>query len=403
MKITINIPLAGWHASEVKDSSLGYIVNCKPNKGREYLCPICGKRMRRRSTRQVAVRDLPIQRAACTLNIDVPVCKCDECGKFYTVRPAEVHPTIGVTWRLMTLLSLLYQDCPISKLVGIFRLAPTTIRRMVHGMLTQCHEVMPVDLDNRSKLIIDEKYLGPSINFITSIIDGDTGEVLYLARGKGVEDIAPFFESMSEEQRNQIEVVSIDRSNAYKSAVERYLPHAAISYDPFHLICNVNDALDKVRREQWRKADAENKKFIKGTRYVLLRGGETLKESAQKTLEELKAVNEPISTAHLLKEQFRDIFKQEPDATQAHGMLVDWVRVCMASNIVPFQKIAKSISKSMNTILNFFRYRLASGRIEGLNSKIARLSHKMRGIINTDFLFLLLRQQTCPLFARLIS
>ena len=358
--------------------------------------------MHKHSEHAISVRDIPIMRTPLTLEIEVPVFKCSECRKSRTIRPAEVHPKAGATWRLMTLLSLLYLDCPIKKLSQVFRLAQSTIRNLVHYMLDSCHKSMPVDLNNRRKLIIDEKYLGPAINFITTIIDGDTGEVLHLARGKKAEDIAPFFESMSPQQRQQVEVVSIDRSNAYRCAVEQYLPHAAISYDPYHLVNTVNEATDKVRREQWRLADERNKKFIKGSRYVLLRAGETLSDSAQGVLNTLKAANEPISTAYLLKEQFRDIFKLGENVNHARSLLNDWVNVCLASALAPFRKAAKSIARHMDGILNFFRYRLTSGRIEGLNAKIARLSHKMRGIVNTDFLFLLLRQLTCPDFARMI-
>ncbi len=353
--------------------------------------------------RSLSILDLPIQETPCRLEISVAVCYCPECDKYRTMRPPEVHPTAGATWRLMLLLTRLYQDCPVERLAKLFHIAPTTIRRLVHSLLTKCHELMPVNLNNRRKLIIDEKFLGSSTHFVTVVIDGETGEVLYLHPGRSMEAIAPFFEAMTDEQRSQVEIVSIDRSSAYKHAVEQYLPDADISFDLFHLICNINEAVDKVRRAQWHQADKQEKKFIKGSRYVLLRGEENLSDTARQTLDSLKAVNEPISTAYLLKEQFRDIFKQEQEVNSAQWRLINWVQMCAASHLVPFQKLAKSIAKSMNNILNFFRYRLTSGRIEGLNAKISRLSHKMRGIVNPHFLFLLLRQQTCPAFARCIG
>jgi len=35
-------------------------------------------------------------------------------------------------------------------------------------------------------------------------------------------------------------------------------------YDKFHLIKNYNDLIDQVRRQEWRRANEEDKKVIKG-------------------------------------------------------------------------------------------------------------------------------------------
>ncbi|MBQ4636058.1 MAG: transposase [Akkermansia sp.] len=51
-------------------------------------------------------------------------------------------------------------------------------------------------------------------------------------------------------------------------------------------------------------------------------------------------------------------------------------------------------------MLNFFRYRLTSGRIEGMNSMIAHIQLKTRGLPSVDYLRLKLRQLTSPSFTR---
>ena len=84
------------------------------------------------------------------------------------------------------------------------------------------------------------------------------------------------FRSLMPEQKEDIEVVSIDRGNAYLKALREYLPHVSISFDPFHITKNVNDAVDEVRRDLCKSLEEEEKKLIKGKRYLFLCGEEDL-------------------------------------------------------------------------------------------------------------------------------
>ena len=59
----------------------------------------------------------------------------------------------------------------------------------------------------------------------------------------------------SDTQKSTIEAVGIDRAESYQAATEEYLPQTDIVYDRFHLMLNVNEAINKVRRGEWKKAD----------------------------------------------------------------------------------------------------------------------------------------------------
>ena len=173
-------------------------------------------------------------------------------------------------------------------------------------------------------------------------MNGINGEVLGVEAGKGLDGISNFSNRMSKEQREAVQVVSIDRGNAFQSAVFTYLPNAAITFDPFHIIKNINDALSKVRCEQWRLADKSEKKFIKNSRFLLLSSKEKLEDN---------------STGK---------------------------------------------KKLLGGILNFFKFGLTSAAIEGLNSRIAQISSKMRGVVNSNLLFYKLRELTSPEFLQMI-
>jgi transposase len=53
-------------------------------------------------------------------------------------------------------------------------------------------------------------------------------------------------------RRPPIQAVSIDMSAGYEKAIREAVPHAEICFDPFHIIKLAGEAVDKVRREEWR-------------------------------------------------------------------------------------------------------------------------------------------------------
>ena len=61
----------------------------------------------------------------------------------------------------------------------------------------------------------------------------------------------------------------------------------------------------------------------------------------------------------------------------------------------------QAYSRNAQQVLNFFRFRLTSGRIEGMNSMISRVQLKTRGLPSVDYLRLKLRQLTSPSFTLL--
>ena len=168
----------------------------------------------------------------------------------------------------------------------------------------------------------------------------------------------------------------------------------------FHIVKNVNDAIDEVRREVCKKLGKEEKKLIKGKRYLLLRGEENLREDKQEELEELLQINKPLQEAYLLKEEIRLVF-QFSSFERCSKAFEKWLTLASASSLKPFKRLAKTLSKHTEQVLNYFRFRLSSGRIEGVNSMISRIQLKTRALPSIEYLWLKLRQLTSPSLTRL--
>lgn len=403
MKISINIPMDGWRAYDHDLTTNGYEINCEM-KGRrkKLLCPHCKSLMKRHSTHKTWIRDLPVCNEPVHICLWCPVGWCHKCRKYITLRPAEVHPSARMTWRMMRFITWLSISCSESMIAAMMKISRSTVHRAIDFMLSYADKAYPIKLDNRRRLIIDEKSIGPHHHYITIVIDGDTGELLYMAKGRAEASLSPFFEKMNVHQRNSVEVVSIDRSNAYKKALEEHLPHAAITFDPFHIVKNAGDALSKVRTQQWHAVPKGEKRFIKSSRCILLKDPKKLNDNEQIRLEKLRELNAPINDAYILKEQLRSIYKTAKDEDEAQPLLELWLQMADESGLKPFVDLAKGMRDVLGHILNFFRYRLSSGKIESLNSRIATLLYKMKGVGNTMSLYLRLRFMTCSDFMTVI-
>ena len=70
-------------------------------------------------------------------------------------------------------------------------------------------------------------------------------------------------------QKRDLEV-AMDMSPAYRNAVSVNLPKAVIVFDPFHVIKLFNDRLSDLRRWLYHRAGDEQKKVLKGVRWLLL-------------------------------------------------------------------------------------------------------------------------------------
>ena len=90
------------------------------------------------------------------------------------------------------------------------------------------------------------------------------------------------------------------------------------------------------------------------------------------------------------------------DTQKCAAAFGEWIALAEASTLKPFKRLAKTLSRHAQQVLNFFRYRLTSGRIERMNSMIARIQLKTRGLPSVDYLRLKLRQLTSPSFTRLL-
>ena len=197
---------------------------------------------------------------------------CPSCSHYVTTCPAKVRPSGQATWRLMEMVNCWASVAPNNQVAAMFDISHSTIGKYDKEVLQR--DTPLLDLDNLRTLSVDEKPVGRGHNYLTIVLNGDTGELHSMKPGKKKEVLDGFLQQISESQRQSIEAVGIDRAGAYQTSIEEHMPDVEIVYNRFHLRLKVNKAVDEVRRVKWREAKGEEKNeegsVAAGTTHVML-------------------------------------------------------------------------------------------------------------------------------------
>ena len=236
------------------------------------------------------------------------------------------------------------------------------------------------------RLSIDEIYFGRHKKFYTLVINLDSGQIVWVAKGKGGEALSPFWRALRS-SRARIEAVAMDMSAAYWAAVMEHLPEAAIVFDRFHIIKLVNEKLNDLRQEMVREATGLMKQTVKGIRYLLLMRRENVAEEKLPRLDEALKHNEPLFTGYLLKEALGLLWEQ-PTYGQMRSFLHEWCAWADGSGIRQMRQLAKTLLTRKSGILSWWKHRINNGRMEGINNKIKALLRQTYGLRDERYLVL---------------
>lgn len=394
MKITgmrdlFNFP--GWCLDRVElspDSSHVWLV--RDGRAKLY-CPNCGMIMSKNREVPRTALDLPMGISTIvTLHYNAIQGRCRACDSYATIHPENISSHEQATWRFRCFVSHLASLMPLTSVGRLLGIHGTTAMRYDRTVLRET--LPPPCLDGVRVLLIDEKAVMRGHNYVTAVINGETGEPLYLADGKKGESLRGFFSKLTDEQKSSIKSVGIDRGGAYRKVITEEIPDAAIVYDKFHLIANLNQAIDEVRRDEWRKAEVEEKSFIKGQRYNLFRPWDRATLEQRWSLKALLDRNDNLNAAYVLREAFGCVWDYVyPKA--AENYLRNWVSWAEETGLPALQTFARGVWRVRDGIIAYCKHHVTSGKIEAFNNQIARLLHRGCGYRNLDHLFLRLRQQ----------
>jgi len=130
--------------------------------------------------------------------------------------------------------------------------------RTVGNAIKAAHDRIEPDVSQRlrglKRFCVDETSRRKGHTYITVVYDIDRNRVAWLHDGHGLEVFKQFCESLTEEERKQVEVVAGDGARWIDECVNEYFPQARRCVDFFHVVGWATEALDKVRLNALRRA-----------------------------------------------------------------------------------------------------------------------------------------------------
>ena len=266
---------------------------------------------------------------------------------------------------------------------GWFDLSWNTVKEVVKASLEKDYK--RIGYRKVKQIGIDELYIGKKHKFITLVTDLESGRIIWVGMGRGSNALREFWRRFKISGA-RLQAVAMDMSGAYALSVREHAPHAILTFDRFHVIKLMNERLDDIRRELVRKTeDKEGQKAVKGLRWLLLSRPAKLRASAKEKLDAALALNGPLSVAYLLKEELGLLWEQA-DGRQAWNFMRAWCAKAKTSQIPQLVAMTKTLLRHARGILSYYKTRITSGMVEGINRKIRGLLCAAYGIRDIAFL-----------------
>jgi len=238
-------------------------------------------------------------------------------------------------------------------------------------------------LENLFEIGIDEVSWKRQHNYLTLVADHIRGQIVWGTQGHDSAAANRFFGQIGKRRSHAIEVISLDMGPGYATSARKHAPQATIAIDPFHVVALGNRALDDVRRAYWNKLreldDPDAARRFKDARWSLLKAPDRLNDQQTQTLTRLRAAGGEVWRAYTLKEALRAIFK--PGLTlQDVTILIDrFITKAQRSRLGPFVRLAKTIRRHRDGILQAIRLGINQGRTEALNNKVRLITRRAYG------------------------
>jgi transposase len=355
------------------------------------ICPGCGKRCRKiEETYERTVRDLDCVGRIAFITFKQYKVKCS-CGYRGIEELDFIDKYSFCTKRLEESVFILCEKMSIKDAAQLSKLDWKTVKNIDKKYLHQL--VIPLSEYTPERIGVDEISYEKGHKYLTVVRDIDLRRVIWVGRGRKKETLDSFFSELGEEKARHIKVAAMDMWDPYIASISENCPDADIVFDKFHVSKKINEALDSVRKREFSKADATERKSMKKKRFLILGRQRRLNDEQRETVDDLKKINARLYEAYLLKEQLLDIF-DETEIITALSRFIRWFTNVEKSGFVVFQKVVKTLKNYLYGIMNYFYYRITNAASEGFNNKINIIKRKAYGFRDLEY-FKLKILQSC--------
>ena len=208
-------------------------------------------------------------------------------------------------------------------------------------------------------------------------------------QGRTEQDMQLFFDAMGIERYKTIRLAVMDMWKPFRNVTLRQAPQAQIVFDKFHVMKHLSDALDMVRRSEYKRVNEKERRFIKGQRYTLLSHKANLDIDGRRSLRILLKANKRLNKAYILKESFGQLWDYN-NPTWARKFFENWKAQLRWQRLEHLEKFAAMIERHWDGVISYCQpeNKVSLGFMEGLNNKIRVIQRRSYGIKDQEYLML---------------
>ena len=344
-------------------------------RGATFSCPKCGKKgCKAHDTKEAVWRHLNFFQHTTYLHARQPRTNCGDCG-ILTAEMPWARPGSGFTYLFESFVMILVREMSVLSMSKLLNEHDTRIWRILRHYVEKARREQ--DLYGVTKIGVDETSMKKGHDYVTIGVDMETSKVIFATKGKGADTLERFNQYLHDHggDADFVTEVSSDMSPAFIQGARDYFVNACITFDKFHVMKIINEAVDQVRREEQKSNPA-----LKNSRFIWLKNAENLTEKQKIQFDSLSRQNLKTARAYHIKLNFQEFWNQS--AQNAEAYLKRWCFWAAHSRLEPMIKAANTIKKHSKGILRWFESGLTNGILEGINSMIQLAKKRARGFSN---------------------
>jgi transposase len=356
-------------------------------------CPNCGKRCSKiEHYYGRLIRELDLAEKKCFIRFNQKKIRC-KCGYRGLEKLNFVDKSRRVTVRLAQSVANDCEEATLKEVAKRYKLNWKTVKEIDRAYIKT---LLPkTEGLNIKRIAIDEIAIMKGHKYFTIIRDYDTGVAIKIIFGRTYKETAKALASLGKDKLKKIAFASLDMWDPYIRAIKEQCPNAKLVFDKFHVVKKVNEALDKVRKNEFAKATKEEKLHMKKKRWIILRRENNLNKVQKESLDRLIQNNEKLYKSYLLKEQILSIFDDKISTFENICLRIKtWIENILSNDLDEFSDVIKTIQNYMHGILNYFRYGMTNAIAEGFNTKINVIKRRAFGYRDIEYFILKIYQSS---------
>lgn len=259
-------------------------------------------------------------------------------------------------------------------------------------------------------ICFDEKHVTKRMTentYLFVMVDFTNNKIFDILNSRRKFVLINYFKKIPLEKRKQVEFITMDMWDTYKEVAELFFKNAKIAVDSFHVMRQVNKAMEKIRTIVMQKynnkaEEIENNHdyyyMLKKFKYFFVKEFDDIfdkriyihKLKCYMNKYEIKkylfSIDPRLTLAYHLTEKYRE-FNRTCRFENAKSELLELIKIFKDSKLRPFVDCARTLTNWMEYIVNSFiitdtNRRLSNGPCEGINAIIEKINFNGNGYWN---------------------